>query len=152
MLHLAQRSQFLSQIVGLIWVPSCLRIWTELRPQSVVASAPRDPLRYGNSCPAQQKQSGFREGRLIESYWLSHMSTDAILQLTFFWAPDNSFNASATCIAATTATIGPMTPAVSQVWDMPAGGVLSNMQRRHALSPGIIGKVSPYAPTHAPYI
>jgi hypothetical protein len=73
-----------------------------------------------------------------------------ILRLSAARRPAASLSASTACSEATTPAIEPSTPAVSQVGVSPGGGALSKMQRRQAVSPGTIVKVTPYEPTQAP--
>jgi hypothetical protein len=61
-----------------------------------------------------------------------------------------SLIASETCTAETILMIGMITPAVSQVGALAAGGASSNTQRKHAVRCGRIVIVTPYEPTAAP--
>src|SRR3989338_9873318 len=95
--------------------------------------------------------SGSRAGKLTTSRRLFQTSSAVIRRLILSCRPARILRASAACREAMVPTIGPITPAVSQVGEKPAGGELSNTHRRHAVSPGRMGKVNPYEPTHAPY-
>src|SRR6266481_10074038 len=64
--------------------------------------------------------------------------------------PVSNFSASVTCTAATTLIMGMITPAVSHVGALAAGGASSKTQRRQGVSLGRIVIVTPYDPTAAP--
>ena len=57
--------------------------------------------------------------------------------------PERNFKASADCSEEMIATIGPITPAVSQVGVVPGAGADSIRQRRQAVSPGMIFMTTP---------
>ena len=64
--------------------------------------------------------------------------------------PLSSLIASIACSEAMTLTIGPKTPAVSQVGCAAAGGGSGMMQDKQGVSPGTIASVCPSAPTQPP--
>ena len=92
---------------------------------------------------AQHTQSAFGDVSLIRCQSFDQTSICISERCREVVSPTSSFIASVTCIAEILAMIGMMTPAVSQVGELPASGMSSNMHRRHGVRPGITVIVVP---------
>src|ERR1044072_8045677 len=95
-----------------------------------------------------QSASGVLNAILRHSLRQTSNCISELCRLSF--APVRSFSASLTCTAATTLMMGMITPLVSQVGALAAGGASGKIHRKHGVACGRTVIVTPYDPTAAP--
>src|SRR5437660_7100861 len=125
-------------------------ICTALRPHRIAANSPVVASSVSKLPSPQAGQSGAGLPGLILRHSLRQTSNCISELCNCDDCRVSNFKASLTCTAATTLMIGIITPAVSQVGALAAGGASSKTHRRHGVRCGRMVIDTPYDPTAAP--